>query len=129
MPVEENVVGRWAKNGLQFIGAAWSLVYAVMVYRYQSAYSSGQDFWTIVWLWLAPNACMFLTFVYFRTGGVLAAIVLAFATLLQLGEGKADMRGASQAISILLMLVGGPATFLRGLVVYRRRERQKNEAS
>ena len=114
---------------VQLSGAAWTLAYAFMAYSYQlSAGGSRSSFWFELVIFWAPNACMLLTFAFLRAGGVLAFSVLALATIAQLGEAPADLRGTPQLVSMLIMLVGGPLALVRADSVYRRRKNTSMKA-
>lgn len=100
----------------QKIGAAWTIVYAVLAAVGPTAFRNS-DVESVVVLFVLPVACLLAVFTYFRTGGYIAFGTLTLATL------TLSVPAGSTLYSMLALMAGGPVALIRSLWLARRTRR------
>jgi len=101
-------------RGSQKIGAAWTIVYALLAGFGPTAFRNS-DVESALILFVLPIACLLAVFAYLRNGGSLAFGTLALATLLSLPQ--------PTLYSMLALLVGGPLALAWSLWLAHRTRR------
>ena len=97
----------WRRS--QQIGAAWTIVYALLNGFGPTAFRNS-DFESVLVLFLLPIACLLAVFAHFRNGGYLAFGILTLATLtLSIPLDPVNhMPDLPTLVSLLILLVGAP---------------------
>ena len=107
-------------RGAQKIGAAWTIVYALLAGLGPTAFHHS-DVESVLVLFLLPIACLLAVFAYFRNGGTLAFGTLALATLLSLPQ--------PTLYSMLTLMVGAPLALAWSLWLAHRARRETRVGS
>jgi hypothetical protein len=103
----------------QQIGAAWTIVYAVLTGFAPTAFRNS-DAESVLVLFVFPILCLLGVFAYFRNGGTLAFGTLALATVLALPQ--------PTLYSMLTLMVGGPMALVWSLWCAHRARRAPSAA-
>jgi len=108
----------------QKIGAAWTIVYALLAVLGPTAFRNS-DVESVLVLFVIPVSCLIAVFTYFRTGGTIAFGTLLLATLtLSIPSGFAGQPpDLSTLYSMLALLVGGPLALAWSLWLAHRARR------
>jgi hypothetical protein len=106
--------------GSQKIGAAWTIVYAVLTGFGPTAFRNS-DFESVLVLFVLPLVCLLGVFAYFRNGGILAFGTLALATVLALPQ--------PTLYSMITLMVGAPLALAWSLWRAHRARRETRVGS
>jgi hypothetical protein len=108
----------WRRS--QQIGAAWTIVYALLAGFGPDAFRNS-DAESVLVLFVLPIVCLLGVFAYFRNGGILAFGTLALATVLSLPQ--------PTLYSMLTLMVGAPLALVLSLWRAHRARRETRVGS